>query len=107
MIRAKTESYSFKEKRPALKLKDYLRCPCGGTLQRVGGTTRRKDTLYLKCAACGAHVTILAENLLTEVSRQMAEHNAHKEQLYVPDSKVIRLTNAINFDHQDEVDQYN
>ena len=96
MIRAKTEGYSFKEKRPAFKLKDYLRCHCGGALQRVGGTTRRKDTLYLKCAACGAHVTILDKDLLTEVSRQMAEHNAPKEQPYVPDSEVIRLTNAIN-----------
>ena len=95
-IRTKTEGYSFKEKRLALKLKDCLRCPCGGALQRVGGTIRRKDTLYLKCAACGAHVTILDENLLTEVSRQMAEHNAPKEQPYVPDSEVIRLTNAIN-----------
>lgn len=95
-IRAKTEGYTFKEKRPALKLKDCLRCPCGGALQRVGGTIRRKDTLYLKCAACGAHVTILDEDLLTEVSRQMVEHNASKEQPYVPDSEVIRLTNAIN-----------
>ena len=95
-IRAKTEGYTYKEKRLALKLKDHLRCPCGGVLRRVGGTTRRKDTLYLKCAACGAHVTILDEDLLTEVSRQMAERNAPKEQPYVPDSEVIRLTNAIN-----------
>ena len=95
-IRSKTEGYVYKEKRPALKLRGRLRCPCGGDWQRVGGTTRRKDTLYLKCAACGAHVTILDEDLLTEVSRQMAEHNAPKEQSYVPDSEVIRLTNAIN-----------
>ena len=95
-IRAKTEGYIYKEKRPALKLKDCLRCPCGGAWQRVGGTIRRKDTLYLKCVACGAHVTILDEDLLAEVSRQMAEHNATKEQPYVPDSAVIRLTNAIN-----------
>ena len=95
-IRAKTEGYTFKEKRPALKLKDHLCCPCGGTLQRVGGTTRRKDTLYLKCAACGVHVTILDEYLLAEVSRQMAEHNAPKDQPYVPSGEVIRLTNAIN-----------
>ena len=86
----------YKEKRPAFKLKDYLRCSCGGTLQRVGGTIRRKDTLYLKCAACGAHVTILDADLLAEVSRQMAEHNAPKEQPYVPDVEMIRLTNAIN-----------
>lgn len=95
-IRAKTEGYTFKEKRSVLNLKDYLRCLCGGALQRVGGTTRRKDTLYLKCAVCGTHVTILDEDLLTEISRQVAEHNAPKEQPYVPDSEVIRLTNAIN-----------
>ena len=95
-IKSKTEGHNFTQKRPALMLKDCLRCPCGGALQRVGGTTRRKDTLYLKCAACGAHVTILDEDLLAEVSRQMAEHDSPKEQPYVPDSKVIRLTNAIN-----------
>lgn len=95
-IRAKTEGYTFKEKRPALMLKEYLRCPCGGALQRVGGTIRRKDTQYLKCAVCGAHVTILDEDLLAEVSRQMAEHDTPKEQPYVPNDEVIRLTNAIN-----------
>ena len=62
----------------------------------LSGTIRREDTLYLKCAACGAHITILDEDLLAEVSRQMAEHNAPKEQPYVPNSEVIRLTNAIN-----------
>ena len=77
-------------------LKDYLRCPCGGTLRRAGGTTRRKDTLYLKCAVCGTHVTILDEDLLAEVSRQMAEHDTPKEQPYVPNGEVIRLTNAVN-----------
>ena len=95
-IRAKTEGYTYKEKRPAIKLKDHLRCTCGGALQRVGGTIRRQDTLYLKCAACGIHVTILDEDLLAEVSRQMAEHSAPKEQPYAPNGEVIRLTNAIN-----------
>ena len=95
-IRAKTEGYTFKEKRLALKLKNYLHCPCGGALRRISGTIRRKDTLYLKCFACGAHVTILDEDLLVEVSRQMAEYSIPKEQPYVPDSEVIRLTNAIN-----------
>lgn len=95
-IQAKTEGYTFKEKRPALKLKDYLRCPCGGALRRISGTIRRKDTLYLKCAVCGAHVTISDEDLLTEVSRQVAERIAPREQPYVPSSEVIRLTNAIN-----------
>lgn len=103
-IRAKTEGYTFEEKRPALKLKDYLRCPCGGVLRRISGTIRRKDTLYLKCAACGAHVTILDEDLLAEVSRQVAEHSAPKEQPYVPNGEVIRLTNAINrgLEHPDD-----
>ena len=102
-IRAKTEGYTFEEKRPALKLKDYLRCPCGGTLRRISGTIRRKDTLYLKCAVCGAHVTILDEDLLVEVSRQMVEYNAPKEQPYIPNSEVIRITNAINrrLEHSD------
>ena len=77
-------------------LKDCLRCPCDGALKRISGAIRRKDTLYLKYAVCGAHVTILDEVLLAEVSRQMAEQNAPKEQPYVPDSAVIRLTNAIN-----------
>ena len=95
-IRAKTEGYTYKEKRLALKLKNCLHCPCGGALQRVGGTIRRKDTLYLKCDVCGAHVTILDEDLLAEVSRQMAEHDTPKEQPYVPNGEVIRLTNAIN-----------
>ena len=95
-IRAKTEGYTFEEKRPALKLKDHLRCPCGGALRRISGTIRRKDTLYLKCAACGTHATISDEDLLAEVSRQMAEYNAPKEQPYVPSGEVIRLTNAIS-----------
>ena len=95
-ILAKTEGYTFRENRPVLMLKDYLRCPCGGTLRRAGGTTRRKDTLYLKCAVCGAHVTILDEDLLAEVSRQTAEHDTPKEQPYVPNGEVIRLTNAVN-----------
>ena len=86
----------FKKKRPTLKLKAYLRCPCGGALRRISGTIRRKDTLYLKCAACSAHVTILDEDLQAEVSRQMAEYDTPKEQPYVPDGEVIRLTNAIN-----------
>ena len=77
-------------------MKEYLCCPCGGALRRISGTIRRKDTLYLKCAVCGAHVTILDEDLLAEVSRQMAEHDTPKEQPYVPNGEVIRLTNAIN-----------
>lgn len=52
-IRSKTAGYAVKEKRPVLQLKDFLRCPCGGALQRHGGTNQRRDTLYLKCTACG------------------------------------------------------
>ena len=95
-IRTKTEGYTLKEKRPALMLKEYLRCPCRGALRRIGGTIRRTDTLYLKCAVCGAHVTILDESLLAKVSRQMAEHDTPKEKPYVPNGEVIHLTNAIN-----------
>lgn len=95
-IRSKTESYTFKEKRPALELAQYLRCPCGGALQRVGGTARRKDTLYLKCQVCGARVTIPDDDLLAQASRQLAEHDHPTERPYAPSAEVIRLTNAVN-----------
>ena len=95
-IRSKTEGYTFKEKRPALELVQYLRCPCGGALQRLGGTARRKDTLYLKCQVCGARVTIPDDDLLAQVSRQLAEHGHPTEQPYTPSAEVIRLTNAVN-----------
>ena len=95
-IQAKTEGHAFKEKRPVLMFRECLRCPCGGALRRISGAIRRKDTLYLKCAACGVHVTILDEDLLAEISHQMAEYDTSKEQPYVPDGEVIRLTNTIN-----------
>lgn len=95
-IRSKTEGYAVKEKRLALRLKDYLRCPCGGALQRHGGTNLRKDMLHLKCTVCGTLTSILDNDLLAGVSRQMAEHNRPGEKPYVPSSEVIRLTNAIN-----------
>jgi hypothetical protein len=95
-IRSKTAGYTFKEKRPALGLVQYLRCGCGDALQRVGGTVRRKDTLYLKCGVCNARVAIPDEDLLAQVSRQMAEHDYPDEQLYVPSAEVVRLTNAVN-----------
>lgn len=95
-IRSKTEGYTLKEKRPALGLAQYLRCPCGGALQRLGGTVRRKDTLYLKCQACGARVTIADDDLLARVSCQLAEHDRPTEQPYAPSAEVIRLTNAVN-----------
>ena len=95
-IRSKTAGYTFKEKRPALELAQYLRCPCGGALQRVGGTTRRKDTLYLKCGGCGARVTIADDDLLAQVARQMADHDQPAEQPYIPSAEAVRLTNAVN-----------
>lgn len=95
-IKSKTEGYTFKEKRPVLMLKDYLRCPCSGTLQRIGGTVRRKDTLYLKCQACGTQLTILDGVLLDQVSRQMVKHDRPATETYTPSSEMIRLTNAIN-----------
>lgn len=95
-IRTKTENYTFKEKRPALMLKDRLRCDCGGTFQRLGGTARRKDTLYLKCQACGIQFTILDEHLLAQVSAQLAEYDRPVQNPYAPSSEVIRLNNAIN-----------
>lgn len=95
-IRSKTQGYTFKEKRPALRLIRYLRCPCGGALRRVGGTTRRKDTLYLKCEKCGARITILDDDLLVQVACQMASHDCPAEQPYVPSAQVVRLTNAVN-----------
>lgn len=95
-IRSKTEGYTFKEKRPALELAQYLRCPCGGALRRVGGTVRRKDTLYLKCQVCGARITIPDDDLLAQVSRQLAEHDQPAEQPYAPSAEVIRLINAVN-----------
>ncbi len=95
-IKAKSDGYTFKEKRPALQLKEYLQCDCGGALHRTAGANRRKDTLYLKCAACGTQLTILDDTLLDQVSRQMVEHDQHDQKPYVPSSEVIRLTNAIN-----------
>lgn len=95
-IRAKTAGYTFKEKRPALGLVQYLRCDCGGALQRVGGTVRRKDTLYLKCGVCGTRLTITDEDLLAQVFRQLAEHDHPAEPPYAPSAEVVRLTNAVN-----------
>lgn len=95
-IRSKTEGYTFKEKRPALHLKEYLCCPCGGAIHRTAGANRRKDTLYLKCQSCCAQVTISDADLLTQVSRQISEHDHPSDDPYVPSSEVVRLTNAIN-----------
>lgn len=96
MIRTKTEGYTFKEKRLALQLKEYLRCSCGGAFHRLAGANRRKNTLYLKCDVCGAPITILDEELLSAVSRQMTDHGHSAERPYIPSAGVIRLTNAVN-----------
>ncbi len=95
-IRAKTEGYAVKDKRLALRLKGYLRCPCGGALQRLAGKGRRADTLYLKCASCGALTTLPDAELLDEVARQLQAHDEPSEEPYTPSAEVIRLANAID-----------
>ena len=95
-IRGKTTGYVKREKRPALELRKYLRCGCGGDFHRTAGTYRRTDTLYLKCAACEKRLTILDADLLNEVTKQMAEHAVPAEDSYAPSSEVIRLANAVN-----------
>lgn len=95
-IHTKTSNYKPTICRPALQLKEYLRCNCGGKLHRLAGCNRRKDTLYLKCRDCGIQVTMTDTALLTEVSRQVAENKATVQTPYTPSEEVIRLTNAIN-----------
>ena len=95
-IRSKTEGYTFKEKRPALQLKKYLHCTCGGAFHRLAGANRRKDTLYLKCQVCGTQIIISDDDLLAAVFLQRAEHDRPDSKPYTPSSEVIRLTNAIN-----------
>lgn len=95
-IQSKTAGYTFKEKRPALRLKEYLCCGCGGALHRLAGANRRKDTLYLKCSICNTPITITDEELLAAVSRQMTRHEQPDKAPYFPSAEVIRLTNAIN-----------
>lgn len=96
-IRGKTAGYAPGAERPALRLKERLRCAeCGASLHRLGGKNRRADTLYLKCGGCGAVVTIPDETLLEEVAHQVAEHDNPRSEAYQPSGEVIRLTNAIN-----------
>lgn len=97
IIRGKTANRTTVEKRPAQRLKEYLRCgSCHGRLLGVGGKSQRRDTLYLRCEHCGMLVTIPGSDLLAEVFRQIAEHDAPPQEPYVPSSEVVRLTNAIN-----------
>lgn len=105
MIQGKTANHIKAEKRSVRWLKEYLCCgTCHGRLLGVGGKGQKRDTLYLKCEQCGKLVAIADDNLLNEVSRQMAEHYAPTEEAYTPSSEVVRLTNAINrgLEHPDK-----
>lgn len=95
-IQSKSEGQIRLEQRPALRMKEYLRCACGGSFHRTAGPSRRKDTLYLKCGACGKQFKILDSDLLSEISKQMAEHDKPAEEGYTPSSEAVRLTNAVN-----------
>ena len=97
IIQEKTSNYNKAEDRPAQRLKAYLRCEnCGGRLLGMGGRGQRRDTLYLRCEHCGLPVTLPDAQLLDEVSRQTAEHDAPTEEAYIPSADTVRLTNAIN-----------
>ena len=96
-IRAKTAGYKPKEERPALKLIGCLRCAhCGGRFHRLAGKNRRVDTLYLKCSGCGAVITISDSDLLSEMARQVARHDAPVQEPYRPSGEVVCLTNVID-----------
>lgn len=95
-IRSKTAGCVPAKSRPALRLKGYLCCEhCGCNLHRTAGANRRADTLYLKCDSCGMRVTIADADLLTEINRQLTEHDSPASS-YAPSSEVVRLANAIN-----------
>lgn len=95
-IREKTEGCVRREKRPALALREYLRCECGGPLCRTAGKNRGTDTLYLKCESCGKRLVLPDSLLLSEVSHKMAEHDTPPETPYAPSGEVVRLNNAID-----------
>lgn len=95
-IQSKTAACVPAKARPALRLKNHLRCECcGGSLHRTAGANRRTDTLYLKCDSCGMQITISDNDLLTEIDRQLAEHDSPASS-YTPSSEAVRLANAIN-----------
>lgn len=95
-IQSKTAACVPMSPRPALRLKEHLRCErCGGKLHRTAGANRRTDTLYLKCDGCSEQVTITDADLLAETNRQLAEHDAPSGS-YTPSSEAVRLANAIN-----------
>lgn len=96
-IQEKTSGYTTKEQSPVTAMKKALHCQkCGGQLLGMGGKGQEKDTLYLKCAACGERIAIKINDLLAEVSRQAMEYRMPTVKAYQPSEKVIRLTNAIN-----------
>ena len=75
-IHEKTAGYAPRTERPVLRLKGYLHCAkCGAPLRRIAGKNRRADTLYLKCGGCGAMATIPDDTLLSEIARQVTEHD--------------------------------
>lgn len=107
-IREKTAGHTKREKRPALLLKDYLRCSCGQGLRRVAGRTQKADALYFWCDACKKRIALSDQGLLSEVSRQITDHDRPAGENYIPSSEVVRLTNAINRglehpDHPEEI----
>lgn len=94
-IREKSAGYTARAERPVLKL--YLLCArCNHRLTYLAGPNLRKDTLYLKCADCGASITITDAALTKEIARQLAEHDIPAASTYAPNQEVIRLTNAVN-----------
>jgi transcription elongation factor Elf1 len=95
-IQSKTAACVPTKPRPALRLKEHLRCEhCGSSLHRTAGANRRTDTLYLKCDSCGMQITIADADLLTEINRQLAEHDV-PDSSYTPSGESVRLANAIN-----------
>lgn len=104
-IQGKTAGYAPRDHRPALELKELLRCGCcGGRLHRTAGPGRKKDTLYLKCSACGAVFTMTDSDLLAEITRQISARETPPVTAYQPSEEVIRLTNAINRGLEDPVE---
>ncbi|MDE6455248.1 MAG: recombinase family protein [Dysosmobacter sp.] len=95
-IQSKSEGQMRSEQRPALWMKEYLRCACGGSFHRTAGPSRRNDTLYLKCGTCGKQFKLLDNDLLSEISKQLAGHDRSAEEGYDPSSEAVRLTNAFN-----------